>query len=607
MRKLLFYMRDYKKESILAPLFKMLEASFELLVPLVMAAVIDVGIVNADKMYIVKMCLFMVGLGIIGLICSITAQYYAAKAAVGFAAKLRHVLLSHIQNFSFTQIDEIGSSTMITRMTSDINQVQTGVNLVLRIFLRSPFIVFGAMIMAFTIDIAGAMVFVAAIPLLSIVVAMIIVISIPLYKKVQERLDKLLLITRENLSGVRVIRAFHKEEEEKKNFAVCNQELTHMQIHVGKITAYMNPLTYMMVNGALLALLYVGAVRIDAGRLSQGEIVALVNYMLQILVELIKLANLVVSVTKAVACGNRIQAILEIENRQDKERVLNYIMQGEQADTVNNMPQERQDDTVKNRFQRERYDGADTRFAVEFHNVALTYKNAGGEALSNINFKIKQGETVGIIGGTGSGKTSLVNLIPRFYDCTSGEVKVNGRNVKSYDKKQIRKKIGMVMQKAVLFEGSIRDNLKWGDMDAEDEKLNQALKTAQIDRIAGKREDRLGQKVVRGGENFSGGEKQRLTIARALVRCPEILILDDSASALDYATDAKLRKEIRETQEKTTVFIVSQRTSSIQGADKIIVLEDGKMAGIGTHPFLLKNCVVYKEIYESQYTPQPLV
>lgn len=576
MRKLLIYLKDYKKESILAPLFKMLEASFELLVPLVVAAMIDVGIPNKDTSYIIKMCLIMVALGVIGLVCSITAQYFSAKAAVGFAAKLRHSLFAHVQGLSFSEVDDIGTSTLITRMTSDINQVQSGVNLVLRLFLRSPFIVLGAMVMAFTIDVKAALIFVVTIPLLSIVVFGIMLVSIPLYKKVQERLDRVLGITRENLSGVRVIRAFHRETEEKERFEDGNRNLTHMQNFVGRITAFMNPVTYVIINGALILLLYTGAVRVDAGILTQGQVVALVNYMSQILVELVKLANLIITVTKAVACGNRVQSVLEIENSQTVETETG-------ADNANN-------DT----------DAQETPI-VEFRHVSLTYHNAGDKSLTDINFSVKKGETIGIIGGTGSGKTSLVHLIPRFYDATEGQVLVDGKDVKSYSIKELRQKVGIVLQKAVLFQGTIRDNLLWGKEDATEEEMNEALAIAQATEVVAGKENGLLAEVSQGGKNFSGGQKQRLTIARALVRRPEILILDDSASALDYATDARLRGAIRAMKDSPAVFVVSQRTSSIRYADKIIVLEDGEAVGIGTHEELLYSCQVYREIYESQY------
>jgi ABC-type multidrug transport system fused ATPase/permease subunit len=585
MGKLLVLLKDYKKESVLAPLFKMLEASFELIVPLVVTAMIDVGIANRDRSYIQRMCLIMVALGLIGLTCSVTAQYFAAKAAAGFGTKLRHRLFAHIQGLSFTEIDQVGTSTLITRMTSDINQVQSAVNMVLRLFLRSPFIVFGAMVMAFTIDFKAALVFAVTIPLLSAVVFGIMAVSIPLYRKVQERLDKVLGITRENLTGARVIRAFHKEEEEKARFEQCLESLTFMQNHVGKISAFLNPVTYVIINGATVLLLYTGAVRVNIGALTQGEVVALVNYMSQILVELVKLANLIVLITKAVACGNRVESVLEIESSMPKDTAL---PQREWA-----AGSQRPAETSAGRTPK-----------VQFCHVGLAYQGAGAESLSEIDFSVEEGETVGIIGGTGSGKTSLVHLIPRFYDVTRGEVLVDGKNVKEYPIGELRQKVGIVMQRAVLFQGTIRENLCWGKPDATGDEIDQALRTAQALEVVEGKEGKLDARVEQGGKNFSGGQRQRLTIARALVRKPEILILDDSASALDYATDARLRKAIREMEGSPTVFIVSQRTSSIQHADKIIVLDDGEIAGIGTHGQLLESCEVYREIYESQYKKQ---
>ncbi|EOS25805.1 hypothetical protein C806_01932 [Lachnospiraceae bacterium 3-1] len=598
MKKLLVYLKDYKKESILAPLFKMLEASFELIVPLVVTAIIDVGIANRDSGYILRMCLVMVALGLIGLLCSVTAQYFAAKAAVGFGSKVRHQLFAHIQTFSFSEIDQAGTATLITRMTSDINQLQSGVNMALRLFLRSPFIVFGAMVMAFTIDVKAAMIFVVTIPLLSLVVFGVMAVSIPLYRKVQERLDKVLGITRENLTGARVIRAFHKEEEEKARFEEGLERLTFMQNHVGKISAFMNPVTYAIINGATIVLLYAGAVQVDVGILTQGEVVALLNYMSQILVELVKLANLIVLLTKAVACGNRVESILEIPSSMPK----NNTLWKEESQTVAQTGKAKsQDELALNKK------GKDAGFeipVVQFSRVGLAYEGAGAESLSDIDFSVNQGETIGVIGGTGSGKTSLVHLIPRFYDATRGEVLINGRNVKEYSLEELRQKVGIVMQRAVLFQGTIRENLRWGKEDASDQELYEALEVAQAKEVVEGKEGKLEAFVEQGGKNFSGGQKQRLTIARALVRKPEILILDDSASALDYATDAKLRKAIRKMEGNPTVFIVSQRTSSIQHADKIIVLEDGEIAGMGTHEQLLKDCGVYREIYESQYKKQ---
>lgn len=576
MKKLLIYLKDYKKETILAPLFKMLEAMFELFIPLVMANIIDVGIKNSDKNYVLQMCFVMILLGIIGLVCSIVAQYYSAKAAVGFGTKLRHSLFAHIQSLSFTEIDTIGTSTMITRMTNDINQVQSGINLVLRLFLRSPVVVIGAMIMAFTINIKAAFIFVATIPLLSIVVFGIMKISIPLYTKVQESLDKVLGITRENLTGVRVIRAFHKEESEIKQFETHNDSLTKTSMLVGKISALMNPITYVIVNGAIIALIWTGAIKVETGIITQGALTALLNYMSQILVELIKLANLIVTITKSIACGNRIQNVFEITSSMTDKKS-NCIHSIEVKNTVNN------------------------EIIVSFNNVSLTYKNAGDESLTDIDFNVKRGQTIGIIGGTGSGKSSLVSLIPRFYDATKGQVFVDGIDVKEYSLEQLRNKIGVVMQKAVLFRGTIRENLRWGNKNASDEEIMEALTISQSKEIIESKDGGLNFLVEQGGKNLSGGQKQRLTIARALVRKPEILILDDSASALDYATDAKLRESIRNMKERPTVFIVSQRASSIMYADKIIVLDDGHIEGIGTHEYLLKNCEVYQEIYYSQF------
>ncbi len=573
MKSLLTYLKHYKRETILAPLFKLLEASFELLVPLVMAAVIDTGIANQDKPYIIRMCLVLVTLGIVGLVCSITAQFFAAKAATGFSTELRHALFAHIQSFTFTEMDTIGTSTLITRMTSDVNQVQSGINLVLRLFLRSPFIVFGAMLMAFTVDMQAALVFVVTIPILSVVVFGVMLITMPLYRKVQANLDGVLLVTRENLTGARVIRAFNKEEEEKERFQKTNQLLTDAQKFVGRISGLMNPLTYLIVNGAMIVLIYVGALRVDTGVLTQGEVVALLNYMSQILVELVKLANLIITVTKAIACGNRIQKVLE-EKPSMKEGDLSW---NPGAESGKEIPM------------------------IEFEHVSLTYKGAGAESLSDITFQAKRGETIGIIGGTGSGKSSVVNLIPRFYDATKGEVRIAGKNVKEYRRGELRDHIGVVLQKAVLFKGSIADNLRWGKEDACERELEEALMVSQAKEFVDAKEGRMKFQVEQGGRNLSGGQKQRLTIARALVKKPEILILDDSASALDFATDARLRKAIREMEGSPTVFIVSQRASSIQYADQILVLDDGEMAGIGTHAELLENCPTYQEIYYSQF------
>ena len=568
MRKLLRFLKDYKKESILSPLFKLLEASFELFVPLVMAAIIDTRIDNKDGGFILKMCGILILLAIVGLTCSITAQYFAAKAAVGFATKVRHALFDHIQKLSYTEMDTAGTDTMITRMTSDINQAQSGVNMVLRLFLRSPFIVFGAMIMAFTIDVKAALIFVVTIPVLSVVVFGIMIITIPLFRRVQASLDKVLGVTRENLTGSRVIRAFNKEQEEIADFDESNERLTDVQLFVGKISALMNPLTYIIINVALVILIWTGAIQVNIGKISQGEVVALVNYMSQILVELVKLANLIITVTKAIACGNRVQSIFEMETS---------MVDG-------------------NGSKKE-----DTGYTVEFRNVSMRYKGAGADTLTGIDFKAKPGDTIGIIGGTGSGKSSVVNLIPRFYDVTEGQVMVDGVDVREYKITDLRDKIGIVPQKAVLFAGTVRSNLAWGKEDATEEEMQQALSVAQAAEVVDKKDGKLDAEVEQGGKNFSGGQKQRLTIARALVKQPEILIMDDSSSALDYATDAKLRQAIHNMPNRPTVFIVSQRAASIMYADKIIVLDDGTVAGTGTHEELLKDCSVYQEIYYSQF------
>lgn len=572
MRKLLVYLKGYEKEAILGPLFKLLEASFELIVPLVMAAIIDNGVANSDKPYIMKMCMILFLLAVVGLTCSITAQYFAAKAAVGFSTKLRHALFEHIQTLSFSEMDTVGTSTLITRMTSDVNQTQNGVNLVLRLFLRSPFIVFGAMIMAFTIDFKAALIFVVTIPLLSVIVFGVMLVSIPLYKKVQAALDKVLGITRENLTGSRVIRAFNKEADETENFNASNDTLTRIQLYVGKISALMNPLTYVIINGAIIVLIWTGAVRVNSGYITQGQVVALVNYMSQILVELIKLANLIININKSIACGNRIQSVFEMQSS---------VLDPKEAVSV-----EKDKEKVP---------------AAEFSHVSLTYAGAGEESLTDIDFVVQKGETVGIIGGTGSGKSSVVNMIPRFYDATRGSVKVNGVDVRDYTLEDLRSRIGMVLQKAVLFKGTIRENLLWGNENATDEELMQALTIAQAKEFVDKKEGGLDFMIEQGGKNLSGGQRQRMTIARAVVKKPEILILDDSASALDFATDAKLRMAIRDMEEKATVFIVSQRAASIMFADKIIVLDDGEIVGMGTHEELLKQCEVYQEIYYSQF------
>lgn len=583
MKSLLIYLKNYKKESVLAPLFKMLEASFELLVPLVMAAVIDVGIANKDEPYIIKMCLVLIALGLTGLVCSITAQYFSAKAASGFGTGVRHALFRHIQNFTFTEMDTIGSSTLITRLTSDINQTQSGVNLVLRLFLRSPFIVFGAMIMAFTVDIQAALIFVVVIPLLSVIVFGIMLATMPLYRKVQSHLDSVLLTTRENLAGVRVIRAFNKEQEERERFEKENQALTDAQKFVGRISGLMNPLTYVIVNGGIIALIYVGAVRVNIGDLSQGEVVALVNYMSQILTELVKLANLIITVTKAVACGNRIGNILKIQpDMKEGNRILSNA--------------EICPDTAKDGDR-----SVKEIPAVEFDHASLTYKGASGESLTDITFCAMRGQTIGIIGGTGSGKSSLVNLIPRFYDVTNGQIRIFGNDIRDYKIESLRSRIGVVLQKAVLFKGTIAENLRWGNESASDDELEEALEISQAKEFVDQKPGRLEFQIEQGGRNLSGGQKQRLTIARALVRKPDILILDDSASALDFATDAALRSAIRSMKGNPTVFIVSQRASSVQYADQIIVLDDGEAAGIGTHEELLASCPAYQEIYYSQF------
>lgn len=571
------YLKDYKKESILAPLFKLLEAFFELLVPLVMANIIDYGISNRNMGYIGKMGLLLLLLGVVGLASSITAQFFAAKAAVGFSTKLRQALFDHIEDLSFTDIDKAGTSTMITRMTSDVNQVQSGINMTLRLFLRSPIIVFGAMIMAFTIDVKCALIFVVAIPLLSIVVFGIILSTIPMYKKVQSRLDQVLGITRENLTGVRVIRAFHQEAKEEERFRENNEALSAMQIFVGKISACMNPVTYIIVNGAIIALIYTGAVQVNIGNLSQGEVVAIINYMNQILVELVKLANLIVTMTKALACAERVASVFDI---------------GADAAYVGAQNQKLADKVDKSAP------------FLDFKHVSLTYQGAGAPTLQDMNFTVNRGDTVGIIGGTGSGKTSLVNLIPGFYPATEGEILLEGRDIRTMSDEELRGRIGVVPQKAVLFKGTIRSNLQWGKPDAAEEEMWKALELAQASEVVDGKPGKLDATVAQNGKNFSGGQRQRLTIARALVRNPEILILDDSASALDYATDAKLRAAIRTLEDKTTTFIVSQRASTIRHADKIIVLDDGEIAGMGTHDELLKNCTVYQEIYYSQYPEQ---
>lgn len=568
MRSLLKYIKDYRKESILAPLFKMLEASFELMVPLVMASIIDRGIAHNDTAQIIKMGLVLVLLAAVGLISAVTAQYFSAKAAVGFATKLRSALFAHIQGLSYTELDTIGTSTLITRMTSDVNQLQNGVNLTLRLLLRSPFIVFGAMVMAFTVDVKAAFIFVVAIPLLSIVVFGIMIASIPLYKKVQAALDKILGRTRENLAGARVIRAFCNEEAETAGFERENELLLNTQVFVGKISAAMNPVTYIIINIALVVLLWTGAVRVDSGVITQGAVVALVNYMSQILVELVKLANLIIQFTKALACAKRVEGIFAVTSSMANGSLEN---------------------------------GSDEDPAIVFDHVCLTYSGGGDESLTDIDFAVKKGETVGIIGGTGSGKTSVVNLIPRFYDATKGTVRINGRDIRDYDIETLRDTIGVVPQRAVLFKGTIRENLLWGNEDASGADIEDALRISQAKEFVDTKEGRLDFMIAQGGKNLSGGQRQRLTIARAIVRKPQILILDDSASALDFATDAKLRAAIKGMENDMTVIIVSQRASSIQYADKIVVLDDGAVAGIGTHEELLAENEIYQEIYYSQF------
>ena len=566
MKSLLKYFSGYKKECVLGPLFKLLEASFELLVPLVAVQIIDVGIANHDKGLIIRYCLIMVALGLIGLTCSLTAQYFSAKAAVGFATKVKSALFHHIQGLSYSEIDRLGTATMITRMTSDINQVQSGVNLTLRLFLRSPFIVFGAMIMAFSIDTKAAFVFVVVIPLLSVVVYGIMLITIPMFKKVQNGLDEVLAQTRSNLTGARVIRAFGKEEEEIASFREKNRHYVGLQMSVGRISALMNPVTFVIINLGIAWLVWRGAWQVEAGVITQGQVVALVNYMSQILVELVKLANLIVTVIKALACAGRISNVFEMQSSM-AEGTLEHV------------------------------EGAG---AVVFDHVSLTYQGAGDETLTDLHFTVNPGEILGIIGGTGSGKTSVVNLIPRFYDATKGNIFVDGKNVKDYRFDTLRRKIGVVPQKAVLFHGSIRKNMQWGNENATDEEIHRALQIAQAEEFVTEKEGGLDYMISQGGKNLSGGQRQRLTIARALVRKPEILILDDSSSALDYATDAALRKALRQMENPPTIFLVSQRTSSIRHADQILVLEDGHVAGIGTHEELLNNCEVYREIASSQ-------
>ena len=567
MKRILKYMRGYGKECVLGPLFKLLEASFELLIPLVVAKIVDVGIGNRDQGYIVKMVLVMALLGVIGLVCAVTAQYFAARAAVGFAARLRHAVMEHLLGLSYTEIDTVGTSTMVTRMTSDVNQVQNGVNLTLRLLLRSPFVVFGAMIMAFTIDAKAASVFAGVIPVLCLVVFGIMLITMPMYRRVQGKLDAVTSATRQNLAGVRVLRAFCKEEAEVASFENQTDELTRHQLSAGRISALMNPVTYVVINTAVVLLIYVGAVRVDAGILTQGQVVALYNYMSQILVELIKMASLIITMTKAAACGNRIGTVLELESSQKDGDVVVQTLRGK----------------------------------VEFRDVTARYAGAGDASLENISFTAEPGQTIGIIGGTGSGKTTLVNLITRFYDAAEGKVLVDGVDVNTLQLESLRTQVGVVPQKAVLFKGTVRENLKWGKEDATDEELMKALDLAQAREVVESKDGGLDAMVEQGGTNFSGGQRQRLTIARALVRKPGVLILDDSASALDYATDARLRMAIRTMEQPPTTFIVSQRAASVLYADKILVLDDGRLVGQGKHDELLENCPVYQEVYYSQF------
>lgn len=572
MKDLIKYLRHYIKESILAPLFKMLEASFELFVPLVMAAIIDTGIKNSDKPYIFKMGMVLVGLAIVGFISALTAQYFAAKAAVGFGKELRGDLYRHINTLSYSEIDKIGTSTLITRLTADVNQMQTAVNLFLRLFLRSPFIVIGAVVMAFTVDPKTAIIFAVSIPLLAVVVFGIMFYSVPIYKKVQNRLDSVMRMTRENLSGVRVIRAFNHEQREIEDFDKCSEELKDMQLYGGKISAYLNPITYVIVNLSIVLIIYVGGLRVDTGRLTQGEVISLINYMSQVLVELIKLSNLIINLTKSVACGNRINDVFKIKPS---------INDGSGIKTEN-----------------------DT--AIEFDHVSATYAGSNEKSLDSLTLNVPRGSTVGIIGATGSGKTTLINLIPRFYDVSGGSLKVNGTDVRNYNVDELRKLVGVVPQKAALVSGTVRDNMKWGKPDATDEEINAALKTAQaLDFVDEK--DGLDSKILQGGKNLSGGQIQRLTIARALVRKPEILILDDSSSALDFATDAALRRAIKSDTDNMTVFIVSQRFSTIKNADMIIVLDDGRVCGIGKHDELFESCEEYRDICESQLSSKEAV
>ena len=605
MKELLKYIKDYKKECVLGPLFKLLEACFDLTVPIVMAKIIDEGIAKSDSHFILVYGGVLILLAAVGLLSSITAQYFAAKAAVGFATNLRHGLFKHIESLSFTEMDTVGISTLITRMTSDINQMQSGVNMALRLFLRSPFIVFGAAVMAFTVDVKAAIVFAVVIPILAVVVLGIMAVSMPLYRKVQAGLDGILGRTRQNLTGVRVIRAFDKEEAEKEDFNNENQILTNLQLFVGKISALTNPVTYIFLNVALVVLLYVGAIRVDGGLLTQGKVIALVNYMSQILVELIKLANTIVLSTKAVACGNRIQSVFEmkpsiIDDFVSDDEEFGSMKKSDNAESSKLTDEENVLGSEKELINKSA-DSISKGAEVVFENVDLTYKGAGDKSLENISFTAPAGSTIGIIGGTGSGKSSLVNLIPRFYDATAGKVLIDGKNVKDYKVSEVRSIVGIVMQKAVLFKGSIRENMKWGNDKATDDEINFALENAQAAEIVSGKEGGLDYMIEQSGRKHSGGQKQRITIARALVRRTKVIILDDSASALDFATDAKLRKSLKQLGYEPTTFIVSQRTSSIKHADMILVLDDGKVVGKGTHDELLQNCEVYHEIYMSQF------
>lgn len=611
MRKLLIYLKAYRKESILAPLFKMLEASFELFIPLVVASIIDRGIGGGNRPYVFRMGLVMLLLGIIGLTCSVTAQYFSARAAVGFASDVKSALYRHIQSLSYAEIDRLGTSALITRMTSDMNQVQNGVNLTLRLLLRSPFVVFGAMAMAFTVNARAAMIFVVVIPLLCVVVFGIMLFNIPMYRKVQNRLDQVLQATRENLNGARVIRAFNKQESEIQNYQEKTDELNRVQLFAGKVSGLMNPVTYVIINGGMIALLWSGAIQVDSGVISQGELTALVNYMSQILVELVKMANLIISITRAVACGNRVQAIFEIRpgmryGTAGAEQT-ELEARGEAAPETVQMESEAQGGATPKTTQREPGTQGDAESnapqteMVRFRQVCLRYAGAGEESLSDLSFCVNCGETVGIIGGTGSGKTSLVNLIARFYDATAGEILLKGRPIGDYSQESLRAMIGVVPQKAVLFAGTIEENLRWGKQDASPEELERALEISQAAEFVAQKPEKTRAMLEQGGKNLSGGQRQRLTIARALVKDPQILILDDSASALDFATDARLRGAIRGMRPSPTVLIVSQRASSVQHADRILVLEDGRLVGNGTHAQLLEDCPVYQEIYDSQF------